>query len=496
MANLKHLAVLKQGVEVWNRWRSENPEIYPDLYLAHLLNAKLRGINFESANLSSAELEGVDLRKANLRNANFSKTDLSKSELVEADFSNSNMQGAYLGFSNCMFAKFNNVDASNAQFAEADLSNTEGNKANFSYADLKKSDLKNANFKRATLYKANLDGADLSDSDFSNADFSDSDLSSMRFRRAILTGAILINAKLSGSDLSNANLLHANLSGAVFPGADFRRANLENANLTGADLWGNILFKANFKNANLSGANLMNSTLVETDLSSAILVNCKIYGISCWNIKIDEKTIQSNLVITKDNESIITVDNLKVAQFIYLILNNPDLRDVMDTITGKAVLILGRFTKERLEVLNAIADELRKNNLLPIIFNFDKPTQRDFSETIMTLAGMCKFVIVDITNPKSSPLELQLTVPNYMIPFIPIIEEGEKPFSMFQDLQNKFDWVAPVREYKNKMILISGMKKQIIKPADDLREMLRKKKDNPIKVIKMSSSKRSQKKTK
>ncbi len=55
----------------------------------------------------------------------------------------------------------------------------------------------------------------------------------------------------------------------------------------------------------------------------------------------------------------------------------------------------------------------------------------------MTLAGMCLFIIADITNPKSSPLELQAAVPNYMIPFVPIIQKGEKPFAMFVNLQTK-----------------------------------------------------------
>jgi len=49
-----------------------------------------------------------------------------------------------------------------------------------------------------------------------------------------------------------------------------------------------------------------------------------------------------NLIITDDNEPTITVDNLEVAQFIYLLLNNQKIRDVIDTITSKVVLILGR----------------------------------------------------------------------------------------------------------------------------------------------------------
>jgi hypothetical protein len=162
---------------------------------------------------------------------------------------------------------------------------------------------------------------------------------------------------------------------------------------------------------------------------------------------------------------VITVDNVEVAQFIYLLLNNQKIRDVINTIAEKAVLILGRFTPERKAVLDAIRDALRQRGYLPIVFDFERPTDRDFTETIMTLAGMCLFVIADITNPKSSPLELQATVPNYMIPFVPIIQEGEQPFAMFKDLRGKFDWVLDPLTYDSTPHLVSGLEEAVIKPA-------------------------------
>jgi hypothetical protein len=69
---------------------------------------------------------------------------------------------------------------------------------------------------------------------------------------------------------------------------------------------------------------------------------------------------------------------------------------------------------------------------LPMVFNFDKPETKDFTETVRLLCGFSKFVIVDITNPRSAPLELQATVPDYMVPFAPILQKGdeENPFAM------------------------------------------------------------------
>ena len=88
-----------------------------------------------------------------------------------------------------------------------------------------------------------------------------------------------------------------------------------------------------------------------------------------------------------------------------------------------------------------MAEELRSRNLLPIIFDFMGSSARDFTETIKVLAGMSLFVIADITNPKSAPLELQAIVPDYQIPFVPILQAGEQPFAMFTDLTNKDHWV-------------------------------------------------------
>src|ERR1700693_2962645 len=59
---------------------------------------------------------------------------------------------------------------------------------------------------------------------------------------------------------------------------------------------------------------------------------------------------------------------------IELLLNNPKIRDVIDTIAKKAVLILGRFTPERKAVLDDLREALRIHGYLPILFDFEKPS--------------------------------------------------------------------------------------------------------------------------
>jgi hypothetical protein len=176
---------------------------------------------------------------------------------------------------------------------------------------------------------------------------------------------------------------------------------------------------------------------VDANIKGADLTGCHIYGVSAWGLKLDEYTTQQNLVITRKGEPEITVDNIEIAQFVYLLLNNEKIRDVIDTIGKKGVLQIGRFTEGRITVLDRLREELRNHGFLPMIFNFDKPETKNSTETVRILAGMSRFVIADITNPRSAPLELQATVPGCMVPFVPILDinEEQEPFAMLRDLQ-------------------------------------------------------------
>jgi hypothetical protein len=152
---------------------------------------------------------------------------------------------------------------------------------------------------------------------------------------------------------------------------------------------------------------------------------------------------------------------------VHLLLHNDKIRSVIDTVGKKGVLLLGRFTEGRIAVLDRLRDELRKRGYLPIVFNFDKPETKDFTETVRLLAGLSKFVIADITNPKSTPLELQATVPEMMVPFQPIIQEGEQPFAMLQGLWIRHrEWVFEPIEYPSVDRLIETLDTEIIGPAE------------------------------
>jgi len=220
------------------------------------------------------------------------------------------------------------------------------------------------------------------------------------------------------------------------------------------------------RSSDLTGAFLDYSMLDEANLTGATLKGCHVYGVSAWNANL-EGTIQSNLIITDVNDlSTITVDSLEIAQFIYLLLKNQKVRDIIDTITSKVVLILGRFTPERKAILDALREALRTRNYSPIVFDFEIPKSRDITETVSLLAHMARFVIADLTDAKSIPQELMTIIPNLpSVPVQPVLQASDREYGMFEHF-TRYPWVLPVYRYTDQAGLLQSLKVNVIGPAE------------------------------
>jgi hypothetical protein len=74
-------------------------------------------------------------------------------------------------------------------------------------------------------------------------------------------------------------------------------------------------------------------------------------------------------------------------------------------------------------------------------------------------------------------------MPDYMIPFVPIIHEDEEPFAMFRDLQHKYgDWVLDVLKYDSAANLQKRLEKAVVRPALDKSDQLIYKKAEAIRT--------------
>jgi hypothetical protein len=103
---------------------------------------------------------------------------------------------------------------------------------------------------------------------------------------------------------------------------------------------------------------------------------------------------------------------------------------------------------------------------LPIIFDFKRPRDRNYTETIQTLVGMARFVVVDLSGT-SVPQELMATVPHFKIPFVPILESGRRKYAMFADLL-EYPWVLePVVEFESVKELLEQIPEGIVRPAEE-----------------------------
>lgn len=405
MANPKQLEILKQGVTVWNQWRTENRDVQVDLVRADLRKAKLQHVNLVGADMSNSRLDDADLTGANLSRANMLKASCARVHFNYGSFYEASLVGTY--------------------FVDASLSSTK---------------FGGAHLHRASFMNAFLGDADLSDCELQESDF--------------------FNAHLCGAKLHNARLIQANLSHADLTCADFRNADLTRANLFAANC-----NKTKFLNANLAKATLQNASFVDTELEGAFLEGSRIYGLSAWGLK-GSPNGQESLVITPDGEAEITVDDIQVAQFIYLLLNNRNLRTVIDTVTSKAVLLLGRFTEERKVILDALQAGLRSRNYLPILFDFTGPQNRDITETVSTLAHLAKFIIADITDAKSIPQELQAIVPDLpSVPVLPILLASQQEYGMFEHFK-RYSWVLPTYYYSGPQEVISSLSERILAPLE------------------------------
>ncbi len=319
------------------------------------------------------------------------------------DLSARNLSGLNLTGVNLSKADLSQVDLSGADLSQADLRGANLHAANLCEANLQGADLHEANLSQADLRGAKIIGLDLSSLDLSGADLRDVDFSGVNLRGTNLSGAILCDAILNKSILNTGLLRRADLSGA-----DLSRADLQGTNLSRADL-----SEANLSGADLRGADLSRANLSQANLKKANLAGCLIYAISAWDVQLED-TVQLGLIITDSGQPTVTVDNLEVAQFINLLLTNRKICDVIDTVTSKVVLILGRFSPERKAILDAVRNILHTKDYVPIVFDFEKPANRDITETVSTLAHIARFVIADITDAKSIPQELLSIVPHYL----------------------------------------------------------------------------------
>lgn len=537
MAENEHLDQLFQcynlargGAEQWNNYRKANPEFIPDLIGADLHKRRLDCFNLRRADLREAHLDKAHLAYADLRDANLSQATLTHAILCCAKLCDTKLRRADLGNARLEDALLKRADLSKASLYNSKMERTDLRGANLSDAFLNGANLDNAKLVGADLAEANLEKtslkqADLCDANMYNATLNGANLSKAKLHRAdlrwaTLRGTILVEAELNeaqlseahlnGANLTRANLTKTNLYNVDLDKAVVRRAiinetylektNLReaifcNSHIRDADLGGATMYKTDLSNATLDNVRLERASLIETNLEKAIFKGCFVYGISAWNLLGTPKE-QTDTAITPfckipsesdESDPIITVDDFEVAQFIYLLFKAEKLKDVIDTVKSKLVLILGRFTPERKAVLDGIRENLRSFDFIPVLFDFDRIGSQTYMETVLTVALMARFVIADFTEPKRVLEEVPTIVKSTDVPVIPLMQAkkgGERiEDSTIQGLRISHISVLDTCWYTDKEELLRSLKRCVIDPADQFATKLEQKKQESFKHI-------------
>lgn len=212
MANEEHLALLKQGIEAWNRWRDENPEIRPNLNNADLRNVDLRNANLRNANLIEANLYGADMRWVTLTDAS----------LINANLIAVKLNGASLLRTNFQFANLIKVDFFTAHIIQTNFHLARLGGANLVGANLigdvpgQGLDVWKVNIRQATFDKANLSQANLSGQNISEQNFRETNLNGANLSRIEALGTDFRDSVFTGTCIEDWNINNqTNLNGVI-----------------------------------------------------------------------------------------------------------------------------------------------------------------------------------------------------------------------------------------------------------------------------------------
>ncbi len=126
------------------------------------------------------------------------------------------------------------------------------------------------------------------------------------------------------------------------------------------------------------------------------------------------------------------VDDIELAELLHYLSNHKKLRNALNILNDKGVLLLGRFGGGGLERLYALQEWFRSRGYMAMIFDFERPYDLSLTETVITMAALAKFVVADLSGP-SVPSELQAILTQI---HKPLLAYGHL-YALFPDLEDQ-----------------------------------------------------------
>jgi uncharacterized protein YjbI with pentapeptide repeats len=263
-------------------------------------------------------------------------------------------------------------------------------------------------------------------------DFSGMNLSGVSIYSAFAEGLNLRDSVFENAHFEEGDFSRADFSGATFLGTKFNKTILTGANFDGAT----------FVNCNLNRVNLVGAAFHVREISETV-----VYGIASWDLRTSDDMKQSKLVIertydlysdlVRQGKVPMMVDDIELAQFVYYLSNHKKMRDALNILNDSGVLLLGQFKNGGLERLYSLREWFQRKGYMAMIFDFARPDNLSLTETVVTMAGLSKFVVVDLSG-SSVPAELQAILSQIKKP---VLAFGD-PYALFPDLADQSSAVA------------------------------------------------------
>lgn len=179
MANSQHYEILFSGVDKWNLWRKQNPDVKPDLSrdslrkrIIYNKDGSIKAIRdpFEritdNLDLSGINFSKTDLHGRNLSGAYLPRSDLTGANLFSTMLVGANLDGAVLEKASLMFTDLSLASLKESNFYDASISISSFQEANLRGSKMRASTIDRCLFVGSDLTETDLRGATIFGGDF------------------------------------------------------------------------------------------------------------------------------------------------------------------------------------------------------------------------------------------------------------------------------------------------------------------------------------------
>lgn len=227
--------------KVKHRWKFEH---HGDLSGASFTKAHLHGAKLHDATLRKANFSKAKLHKAKFHRANLNKAVFDGAGMKGAEFNGAKLQGTSFVSANLKGTDFGAL--SSPRFASTRTSSAEDcyrgtdidpDELICRATYLVNADFSDSNLQGADFHFANLEGANFSGSNLQGANFIGANLKDVNFDGADLTGAFLSGVVATGASFNNVTADSANFSYADIVGVSVSGARMPNTNFYNACAW-------------------------------------------------------------------------------------------------------------------------------------------------------------------------------------------------------------------------------------------------------------------